>query len=82
MDWVSDAWVSVSELKLEWVTMDDTFINRVGVGGGWSRTNAYIQKYNSGNTTQKKNQMALTLSDWAIILDFQNIIVYKNIFKM
>lgn len=43
VDGVSDAWVSMSELALEWVTMDNTFINRAGVGGGWSHTYAHIQ---------------------------------------
>lgn len=42
MDGVSDAWVSVSELALEWVTMDNTFINRAGVGCiGYIHTHMY-----------------------------------------
>lgn len=33
--------------------MDNTFINRAGVGGGWSHTYAHTCIYSSANTIQK-----------------------------
>lgn len=46
-------WVSISELALEWVTMDNTFINRAGVGGGWSHTYSHTCIYSDAYTIQK-----------------------------
>lgn len=55
------------ELALEWVTMDNTFINRASVGGGWSHTYAHACIYSTANTIEKY-LIAISCSALLVIL--------------